>query len=459
MEGSTRRSPIRRIRSLSEENRWALLGLAALAILILGMVGFAEVPGQASRATSRDLLYRALQLFVLESGAVRPPVPWQLDVARLGAPAITALATAGLASRIVRELRAVAGRGFGRRRNHVIICGLGKKGRRLASKFASAGQRVIAIEMEGSPRAPSRSGRWLTLRGDATDPETLERAGIKHAERLICVCGSDGTNAQIAVAARQVARKERTTNLPTLLHIANRELMELLAPIQGPGEDLINARLVNVYELGAQAMLDMSPPFRPDDPRGAGLLIVGLGEVGQCLAVKAARDRHKATGQRLRLFVIDLEASKKIEALRVLHPEFKERWDLVPLTRNVTEPVFRNKGCLAGLGGAEGIAAAYICIDDDPLALRTALVMRGALGDAKVPIKVRTAEGKTGLASVLETPARGSRIFQNIYAFGLLDAACTPEVFTVPEGDGGSSKKDVPPPEPVPATASTTRPV
>ena len=422
-----RTSSGRRLKAFLAENRWALLGAAALATLGLGMVGFAHVPDpSADRKTSRDLLYRALQLFVLESGAVPPPVPWQLDFARLGAPAITALATAGLANRVVQELRAVAGRNIGRRKNHVIICGLGKKGKRLAAEFARERKKVVAIEMEeGGGRTLVRSRGWVTLKGDAKDPEMLRRAGLKSADRLIAVCGSDGTNAEIAVAARSIVENERTTDLPALIHIANRELKSLLAPIEGSGDDKLNARLINVYELGAEAMLAMAPSFRADEDDRRGLLIVGLGEVGQCLAVKAAKAWSGPAGEPLRLHAIDLAAEKKVNALRSLHPELDGRWELTPLEWNINEHAnYQRGGFLANLAEAGTVGAIYICIDDDPLALQTALTMRKTFSDPHLAIKVRTADGRAGLASVLDGTA-----FPGIHAFGLLDVACTPRIF------------------------------
>ncbi|MDQ3936121.1 MAG: hypothetical protein M3340_15975, partial [Actinomycetota bacterium] len=78
--------------------RWMVLaGLTALA-LILGYVGFERLP-EGERWSFGDSLHRSLQLFVLESGGVAPPVPWQLEVARLLAPAVTVYAAvlAGIA--------------------------------------------------------------------------------------------------------------------------------------------------------------------------------------------------------------------------------------------------------------------------------------------------------------------------------------------------------------------------
>lgn len=149
-----------RLRSWLFEYRWWGLAACALATLAIGMLGFAAVPQPGpDRRSFDDLLYLALQLFVVESGAVPPPVPRSLDVARLVAPALTALATAGLVTKLITELRAVTGRSARQRTGHVIICGLGKKGKRLARGFSQDGK-VVAIDTAGGSGLRSWGFAW-----------------------------------------------------------------------------------------------------------------------------------------------------------------------------------------------------------------------------------------------------------------------------------------------------------
>ena len=63
-----------------------------VAVFLLGVWGYARA-GDAD-ATILDNAYRSLQLFVLEAGEPVPsPAPWQLEVARLAAPALTVAGT------------------------------------------------------------------------------------------------------------------------------------------------------------------------------------------------------------------------------------------------------------------------------------------------------------------------------------------------------------------------------
>src|ERR1700759_1065274 len=65
-----------------------LLGLGATA-LILGTIGFSQLPGTGYDFW--DSAYRAVTLFGL-GGAVNPPVPTTLQIARIIAPVLTGYA-------------------------------------------------------------------------------------------------------------------------------------------------------------------------------------------------------------------------------------------------------------------------------------------------------------------------------------------------------------------------------
>lgn len=279
-------------------------------------------------------------------------------------------------------------------------------------------------------------GRILLLEGDATEEATLRRAGVKGATALIAVCGNDGTNAEIAVAVSNVT-KDRATPLRAYIHVAERELKDLLQPLEHAHGDMLETELVNVYERGAEAMLDSPPAFSGEQSRHGALLVIGLGELGQCLVVKAARRWRGRTP--LRVLLIDLEADVKVKALRARHPDLKDAWELVPLQVDIMSHTFESGDYLALVGDVTGLGPMYICIDDDSLALTTALTMRKTFDEVGVngiPIKVRTSHGEAGLASLLHQRANVELRFPQVHAFGLLDETCTPARFTArPESD------------------------
>ena len=82
--------------------RWIVLAGLTLLALILGHVGFERLP-DGDRWSFGDSLHRSLQLFVLESGGVEPPIPWQRQVARMLAPAVTVYAAVLAALALFRD--------------------------------------------------------------------------------------------------------------------------------------------------------------------------------------------------------------------------------------------------------------------------------------------------------------------------------------------------------------------
>jgi hypothetical protein len=72
---------------------WPVIGIVSLAVMALGCVGFhAQWPpehGPMTLLDLLDLLFKSCQLFVLQIG-VDPPMPWQLEAARLLAPLVAA---------------------------------------------------------------------------------------------------------------------------------------------------------------------------------------------------------------------------------------------------------------------------------------------------------------------------------------------------------------------------------
>lgn len=95
--------------------------------------------------------------------------------------------------------------------NHVVVCGLGRKGLLLVKGFVERGERVVAIELDGAN--PLVEAAWdagaTVLVGDATNPDLLCRARVQRARQLLVVCGDDGVNAEVAVRAGQLAAGRR----------------------------------------------------------------------------------------------------------------------------------------------------------------------------------------------------------------------------------------------------------
>jgi voltage-gated potassium channel len=87
-------------------------------------------------------------------------------------------------------------------RNHYIICGFGRIGHLICREFQSRPIPFVIVEKD--PHIIERLIRegYLFVEGDATDDETLQGAGIDHAQGLITAVTSDTDNVYITLTAR-----------------------------------------------------------------------------------------------------------------------------------------------------------------------------------------------------------------------------------------------------------------
>jgi len=87
-------------------------------------------------------------------------------------------------------------------RDHYIICGFGRIGALICREFSAKPIPFLVIEKHPEAHEKLHHEEYLHLRGDATEDETLLRAGIKRAKGLISVVTSDTENVYITLTAR-----------------------------------------------------------------------------------------------------------------------------------------------------------------------------------------------------------------------------------------------------------------
>jgi len=89
-------------------------------------------------------------------------------------------------------------------KNHCIVCGFGRVGRRVAEVFRASGVPFIVVDdNEESVGEPEERG-IPKVTGDATANEVLIRAGIERAKALIACSDSDVSNVSITLSARSL---------------------------------------------------------------------------------------------------------------------------------------------------------------------------------------------------------------------------------------------------------------
>jgi hypothetical protein len=439
--GRKRRPPRRwrtearaRLGDLWHDAQWWAIGALALVALILGFVGFRDYADAVGSSTGFwDVFYLDLQLFVLESGALADSsaIPASLQIARFLAPAVASVALLRAVAPLFRDQLQLLR--FRIARDHIVICGLGRKGLLLARTLRDQGDRVVVVERDEDNQhiEAARLAGVPVLVGDATDTVTLRKAHVGQARLMVAVCSGDGTNAEVAVSAHRLAQ-HRSRPLTCLVHVVDPDLCSLLRARYLTAPDTTPFRLdfFNTFELGAKALLVRHPPFPDQDLTPPAptphILVIGIGRLGAGLIVQMARNWRAADhdpDHGPRITAVDLDADEKVRSLALRHRELGEVCEITPVTLDVGSPEFRRGSYLPP--DAPAVSAAYVCFDDDTLSMETSLVLHQVLRPRQVPIVMRAAT-EAGLPALLQR--RTGAEFDDLHAFALLDRTCNADI-------------------------------
>jgi voltage-gated potassium channel Kch len=189
---------------------WLLFGVLAVAF---GTWGFTQVDSAPGSSPIHHLdvfqsFVASINLFGLSLGAAGSlgvKLNWPLIVAAVLAAGLTIRALLALTGSRIRRWYL-----SNRLRGHVVVCGAGALGTRLAQELDGLHDVVLVdsdADAVGLAAAPDRYA-WR-LQGDATLPATLIGAGIEHAAELLVVTPDDYVNSLIVTAAQRVNTRAR----------------------------------------------------------------------------------------------------------------------------------------------------------------------------------------------------------------------------------------------------------
>jgi voltage-gated potassium channel len=163
--------------------------------------------------------------------------------------------------------------------DHIIICGFGRYGRKVAEHLAhNRIQNFLIVDRDPAKVVDHFADRSLPhwLEGDATDDEVLKRAGVEKAQVVITTLPDDAGNVYVALIARElnphvkiVARASSEAALPKLrraganhvvmpdviggMHMANLvirpEVVEFNELLSGVGEGGLRLEELRYHEL------------------------------------------------------------------------------------------------------------------------------------------------------------------------------------------------------------------
>lgn len=125
---------------------------------------------------------------------------------------------------------------------HYIICGFGRTGRQIALEFKAEGIDFVTIDSSLDSVQEAQQLGFVTLQGDATLDETLQKVGIERAICLVAALPSDAENLYTVLSAKTLNPKVRT--------IARASTEEAVQKLQRGGADAV----VSPYITGGKRM-------------------------------------------------------------------------------------------------------------------------------------------------------------------------------------------------------------
>ncbi len=198
---------------------WA--GIILIVILLVGTVGYWFIGGR--QYSFVDTLY--MTVITITTIGFAEIIDLSGNVAGRIFTIFIAISGVGVMAYIVTSITALVVEGeltqsFRRRRmekiackciDHYIICGLGSVGCCIARELHATKRPhvIVDINKEKVERSPEARPDEVFIEGDATDSNTLLKAGIERAAGLFAVTGDDNQNLVVTLTARQINPKLR----------------------------------------------------------------------------------------------------------------------------------------------------------------------------------------------------------------------------------------------------------
>ncbi len=136
-------------------------------------------------------------------------------------------------------------RALERLRDHYIICGFGRVGRRVAEEFREANVPFVVLDFSEAAKEAAAEEDVLFIEGDGTSDDDLREAGLERARGLVAASDDDADNLYITLSARAAK--------PDILIVARASNEDASKKLQLAGAD----RVVQPYTAAGRVMANL----------------------------------------------------------------------------------------------------------------------------------------------------------------------------------------------------------
>ena len=129
-------------------------------------------------------------------------------------------------------------------RDHYIICGFGRVGRRVGDEFQHEGASFVVLDFSPEAKEAADEKGVLFIEGNGTDDSDLREAGLERARGLIAASDDDADNLYITLSARAanddlfIVARASTEDAAKKLRLAGAD--RIVQPYQTAGRTMAN---------------------------------------------------------------------------------------------------------------------------------------------------------------------------------------------------------------------------
>ena len=163
---------------------WSLFDALYMTVITVGTVGFGEVH-------TLDAAGRVFTIFLIMAGVLALGFAFGQLVEFILEGHLTNILEV---RRMEKRLAGLSG--------HTIVAGLGRVGSVAARALAEEGAAFVVVDSSAEATDVAIEAGWIVVRGDATEEETLQHAGIERAGAVVTALSGDAENLFVTVSAR-----------------------------------------------------------------------------------------------------------------------------------------------------------------------------------------------------------------------------------------------------------------